>query len=88
MKSNIIALNPMDSHFFGKPLLQWASERTDMSTKATKFVESSVDDFNRYFDFMTNAFKKPLERMPKNDVYVPRQVVKSSNIDDSFGPSF
>ena len=52
------------------------------------FVESSIDDFNKHFDFMLQAFKKPLERTPEADVYVPRRNVTYANIEDSFGPSY
>ncbi len=83
------SLNVMDKHFLAKPLLQWAAERADMPTKTTKFVDSSVDDFNKYFDFMLQAFKRPLERTPEVDVYVPeKRVVSFANIEDSIGPSF
>ena len=89
MKSSVITLNPMDRHFFGKPLAQWAAERTDIPKKTTKFIESSIDDFNKYFDFMTQSLKKaqqPLERVPEKDVYIPE--IKPSTIEDSLGPSF
>ena len=81
-------LNTIDKDFFGKPFAQWAKENAKPTQKATEFVESSIDDFNKHFDFMLQAFKKPLERTPEADVYVPKSNVTYANIEDFFGPSY
>lgn len=83
------SLDTIDRYFFGRPLAQWAKENAKIQTKTTKFVESSIDDFNKHFDFMVQAFKRPLERTPDTDVFVPdKKVLSFANVEDSFGPSY
>lgn len=81
--------NVMDKYFFGKPLTQWACENSKLPKKTTKVEQSSIDDFNKYFDFIAQALRRPLERTPETDVFVPeRKVLSFANIEDSIGPSF
>lgn len=85
MKYDLTSLNPMDKHFFGKPLSQFAKEKVNLPESTTKFVESSFDDFNKHFDVILNAFKngsKKLEVVPDADVYTPS--VKPATIKESF----
>lgn len=82
-------LNVMDKYFFGKPLAQWACENSKLAKRTSEVVESSIDDFNKHFDFIAQSLRRPLERTPEADVFVPdRKVLSFANIEDSFGPSY